>query len=818
MTSKKGILGQSWFYILNLVLIFLCVGSLILLIVVYPRIFGDPSAVFSSITDTSKPTLEATVTPSPIFSPTFSRTPRPTSSPTITSTSTRTEIPTMTLTSVGPATLTPARALPLSGNYDLVQWSPEKADDLVKLMNDYPNTLSETQRGEDNQAYFQAFDYAVIAQREALLRFPDASQAQDWNWGLAFNLARMGDASSGTQYAQLVASALNRGETDLSYLYVWFNEHEPRMDLYLVELEPISGYLGNYLLEIQGNGSSFIWLLQSSSGFRTYPLITNFDFINQPQADWLIADLNGNAQDGQEIAIYFSNSPDEYRINPPSVFNLSQIPPQEYPFLPKEKLFNIGMQFINNWKVFPITDNENDLLFVSDVFSACPIRVSRQYHWKGDYFGLVAEDFQIVQDIKTPSYCELIVDHAINNWGAGATVSIMESLIEDFPPEKNMEGQNYPLDAKDEWRYRLGIYYALIGEYDIALQTLMDLVTNPTVFTSTWVKPAREFLEIYQTPQDLYRACLQAKECNPSYAIDHIVDEVPIGSDALNEIRSWGVNTTSSGFFDFDDDDEAERWFTVRYRSQAKLNFWILADYSLGYKALYVGQVNSASPDLEVLEDIYVQEQAIGLKPAILIEHQKAVNLQRFPDTKEPYLVEVPLREEYPNRFLAGLLEGKQSLFAGDSPSEVQKNLSNLEQYPGLLCTGTWSCDPYYYLLGLASELAGDSRAAVEAYHRLWLDYSLSPYTSMARLKLSGDVYVSPTPTVNQTVYTPTGTTPTHTLTPTISGTAPTMTETPIGTITPEETATMTITVIATTSEAYPIGTTPANTPSTAYP
>ncbi len=808
-TEQKKIFNRKWFLILNLVLIIVCIGSLLLLIIIYPKVLSKNFADVGNDPSASRPMIEATSTPVPTFSPTYTKTPFPTLSPTVTPTPTHTLIPTLTPTPVGAPTLTPARALPLSGEYDLVRWSPEKADDMVKLMNDYPNTLTEAQRGEDNRAYYQAFEYAIIAQREGLLRYPDAPQAAEWNWGLAYNLARLGDPAAGSQYAALIVSALNQRETELPYLYTWFQQREPRLNLYMIELEPLSGYLGNYLLEIRGNGSSFVWLLQSSSGFRAYPLLTLFDFINKPRADWIVADLNGNTQDGQEIAIYFSNLPDEYRVNPPSVFNLSQIPPKELPFIPAQNLFNIGMQFENNWGVTPNLNGDNDLLFESNVFPACPVTIRQQYHWKDNFFGLISTEYKISQDLKTLSYCQLIVDHIAKIWGPEAAISVMTPLIEDWPPEKDIEGRSFALDAKDEWRFRLGIYFALTGDAETANQYLMDLVSNPTVFTSSWVRPAREFLEIYELPQDLYQACLQAEECNPSIAIQTLVEQISPSEDVLNELRSYGVSTSSSGFFDFDDDEEAERWFTARYRSRSKLNFWILAAYSLGYQALFVEEVDSTSPDLEVLEDIFIQEQALNFQPAILFDNQKAFSMQRIPDSQEPYLVEVALRKEYPNRFLAGLFEAENSLFSGVSPSKVQDELSNLAYYPGLLCKGTWSCDPYFYLLGLSSELAGDSRAAVEAYHRLWLDYSLSPYTTMARLKLSGGVYVSPTPTASLTPYTPTQFTPTITETPspTASGTPPT------ATASPETTITVTNTSLATT-EPYPV---PATT-SAPYP
>jgi hypothetical protein len=186
-----------------------------------------------------------------------------------------------------------------------------------------------------------------------------------------------------------------------------------------------------------------------------------------------------------------------------------------------------------------------------------------------------------------------------------------------------------------------------------------------------------------------------------------------------------------------------------------------------------------------------------------------AFSMQRLPDTQAPYLVEVPLRAEYPNRLFEGLDSAVRSLFSGAPPGQVQDQLLDLENYPGLICRNTWSCDPFYYFLGLSSELAGDERTAVEAYHQLWLDYSTSPYTTMARLKLFGEAYYTPTPTPTITSTGAPQPTASYTPAPTVTGTPPTAT--PTGTPTPTPSG-MTPTSTATfvpTSEAsvYPYAT-----------
>ncbi len=193
------------------------------------------------------------------------------------------------------------------------------------------------------------------------------------------------------------------------------------------------------------------------------------------------------------------------------------------------------------------------------------------------------------------------------------------------------------------------------------------------------------------------------------------------------------------------------------------------------------------------------------MQPAVILNGEQAFAMQRLPDTQQPYLLEVPLRQEYPSRFFVPLAELETRLLSGESPEQIQDELLELQDYPGLLCEPTWTCDSYYYLVGLSSELAGDTENAVDYYLNLWLNYSKSPFTTLARLKLEGTgplftPTLSPTPTLTVTP----STTPTLTRTP-----SPTATITPTFTLTGTHSATPTVT-------GTPPTATPTHTPQAA--
>ena len=157
----------------------------------------------------------------------------------------------------------------------------------------------------------------------------------------------------------------------------------------------------------------------------------------------------------------------------------------------------------------------------------------------------------------------------------------------------------------------------------------------------------------------------------------------------------------------------------------------------------------------------------------------------------EPVIEPVVLQTVYPNRFNNAVLAIENELWNGGDPIEARSALTVLADYPGLTCEGSYTCDHYYYLLGLSNELYGDEQPAVDAYLQVWRDYARSPYTTLARLKLEGlALPVGPTGTVTATPSpttsgTPATLTPTRTPTPTLDG-ATQPTDTPSPTLDPD--------------------------------
>lgn len=745
MTDPPDNSTRVRYLLTSLVIILIFILALLVLLVAYPVVFAPAPTITPTLTIT--PTKTSTITPFPTITetPEPTRTSQPSLTPSITLIPSQTPTPSLTPTLSGPPTLTPAN--PIKGkDYSLEEWSPDLADYMVRLMDDYPNSLSGEERGEDDEGYYAAFYYATIAQKEAILRYPDAPQAVFWEWGLAYNLAQIGDPQASEAYGELITQHLNDGDIDVDELKSWFEFQEDRLDLEILELAPIQGYQSSYLIEISGGGSAFILLLETRSGFRYYVLVENFDFVNDPQFESFAEDLTGDGL--EEIVIYPLESNKELTLTPPLVYSTEQIPPTILDFNQATANYLIGMDFSSQWTADTNPMEEKQLTFKTSLFPPCRVVLSRAYYWIDILFDPTDMQYQVIPYPDTLSYCSYIVDHSANFWGPEAAIQIMEPILPDWPPEVDENGDPHPPDAQDEWRYRLGVYHALLGHFGAAVNYFEGIISEPSTQDSRWIAPSELFLSKYTKAEDVYKACLTTEYCDPRLALTFLVENLTLDDypNALTQLALDGVITTASGEFDFEGIDQEETWFTIRHHELEKLEYWILSPFPEGIEPIFVSVVDSSRPSTSYYEDD-------SNPPIVLLDNTIAFSIVRVPGSSQPYLVIPDLPDTYPNRFEEGLQKAMDALFSGANPAIVKADLLLLQENPGLLCKPYWSCDLYYYILGLASELSGDGILSVDSYLYLWWNYSKSPFTTMARLKLEGATLPHyPTPTSTTTL------------------------------------------------------------------
>ena len=780
MSEQPKNSAQNRLILTSIGFLFIFILGLIVVISAYPVLLRPAIPELRRYTNTPTITSTATQTPTITLTPSATNTRLPSQTPTITQTPTKTLTPTLTLTPPGPATLTPALPLASTNLYRLGSWSSDQADYLVSLIEDYPNTLPQATPGVLEQSYYQGYRFAKLALEEALLRFPQAEQANRWQWLLASTLARLGDGSAGEQYGNLIAQGLNSGETSIATLEGWFAEKEPDLKLSVAELKRLPGSLGSWLVQVGGAGGAFVWLEETSSGYQPHGLTDNFNFTNPQEYASLSADLTGDGKD--EVVIYPRLPQDGMILAAPTVFSLAEAGAVSLAFDPRLFPRDIGTEFENTWTAEKNAGGGYDLVFTASVFPACPLDIRLAYRWDGEAFSAADASYRLKPDPQTLPYCRFVIEHAGNAWEPGVTASLMEQLLPDWPPAKNEEGKAYKADTRDEWRYRLGVYSALAGDPEKATGYFQDVVSSPAQADSKWVAEAARFLAAYQTPADLYKACAQAEGCDARLALQALIEAIPADEypEALTQLWEAGVTQRTTGYFDFDGDDVKESWFTVRHRAGEKLEFWILMPYKDGIKAIFVDSLEFNRPELS----LYDEEE---YPPTVLIDNSIAFRIERIPGSLIPYLTRPALPQLYPDRFQNGVDAARQALLSGGDARQIYQDLLALQTTPGLLCRSRWTCDEYYYLLGLAAELAKNPKDAIDAYLNLWRNYTRSPFTTMARLKLIW-TGVTPTPTVTKTptitpVITLTPGTPTATfagtpVTPTIT---PTPTRTPIG-------------------------------------
>lgn len=725
---------------------------------------------FSEITPLYSPTF--TITPSATPSPRPTWTLHPSSTATVTTTPAPTDTP-------GPTPLlTAAKPLKFNDLYTLKKWTAADANSLVDRMVSYPDALfssPEDQVRPEHDAYFY---YAVFAAREALLRFPKDPMAEHWRWQMAYSLAHLDDPEADKIYADLVVNALDSHKAPLSNLSEWFSQQEYRMQLETYQLAARPGYLSSQVVAVKANGSgggaAYFWLLETPNGFQASTLSSHFDFAHRIISNFFLADFTGDGL--QEAVMSYTPGPGNTLFIPAHVFDLSTVPPHELKFAPSVPL-DLGADYQNNW----LSQGEK-LVFNGLLFPSCPVKVTRIYQWKGNEFTFDRTQFQVNPAPKLLEWCANVVDHAERYWGPGAAISLMETLLPDWPPQADIQGKPYPFDAKDEWRFRIGILYALEGNQSEANRYLQDTIAKPTESYSRWIAISQQFLNAYKKPADLYRACLLTDDCDPRQALRQVTSLIPPTDydQASTYLLQFGVTIRASGLFDFENNGKPERWFLVRHKPLDALEFWILAPTPDSIQALFIdtSEINKSLP--------YYHEP-IETPPIVQIKMKEGFILHRVPITLAPYIEHVSV-EFTPNTYTKDTLQSAiNALFTGEAPDKVLKTLEALQKSPEFNCLNYRICDKFYYTLGLAYELTGDNLDAIDAYVQLWWENVENPYTTMARLKLVATPYITRTPTR----------TPTRTITPTPTVTNTrnpfeTETNTPIPSKTPTVTTTVT--------------------------
>ena len=744
--------GSSKRSALLLVLLAFFILAIILFIVVLISYLQHPSVSPRPTSIPLLPTLTPTSSLTPTATSTITLTPRPTWTTRPSATITQTPTPTRTTTPTLIRTITPAKPARYNDRYELKPWDLAQQERTIELLK--ANTVL-TPSGE-------SFRTLAYAEGEALLRFPETVEAVNWRWDRAYNLLRIRDPLAINLYIALVKSAISSGQVRSSDLPTWFGLYETRLTLQLSPLPPQPGELGRELIAITGEGSAYLWLVETPLGTDIYPLINDVDFDQPHENAYLYADLT--ADGSPDLVIYRVSTPDLTQLITPHIFALTDVPPRELP-LQEQIPVDFGLEPRTKVEAINGPSDRNYLRVTNVVMPSCPTSVIQEYAWNGDIFTVTPLKYELVPVEGQLTYCEIVFDEASTGWGPEAAISIATPLLDIWPPEQDTRGHPYPPDALDQLRYRLGVLSALADQSQDATRIMSEIIDTPAVSDSSWVTPAQQFLRLYQKPEDLFVACQQAQFCNLRDALRTMVrySATDDPSQVLSYLQRHGVILRSSSLFDFDQDGQAERWMIIVPKAEAKLEFWILSKMGNEIQPVFVQlfEAGEAYPSYH---------EPAGTIPIVQFELHKGFIFKRLAETGEAYIQWVDVEYARPTIILDGYNQALIALMDEASPIEVRNTLLDLLNSPRFVgdCIAFRICDQFHYTLALAYNLTGEDSHAIDEYLWVWRNYGQSPYSTLARLKL--DYF--PLPTYTQTpppsrTPTPTGTLPTSTITPT---------------------------------------------------
>lgn len=690
------------------------------------------------------------ITPSPVIVsmdtavPTTTPTPEPTIQLTATQepTATVTETPTLYPTPTMRPTSTLLVPTPHpEKNYELAEWTAERANQLITKLQHLPETLHEFDRGYQDNAYYSWFSYAAFAQSEALVRFPESEYTVGWEWGRAFNYAQVGENDASDLYITLFQDALNNKEVDIETLPAWLSKNEQRLELNVIEVPLLQENVTGYLVELKEFSSGmYMWILKSQTGYEIFPLKSgqDFGFASAAGIRYEIADLTGDGV--SDIIINQHHQPGSINFfhGEVHVFDVSQTPPRS--------LFSRGSGR-GGWTTVPQDSFAYPSLHYETTldYYFCPEKITWDYIWDGTSFKLVnhrVPDARILyedEDGERPIACgDFAVDELFTSGKNGDLESLqtLETLIPDWPFLETPDTST--LDAKEAFQFKTGFFYAMNGYVEQGRQRMEALVQDSELPESQWGQRAELFLEIYQTSNDFLEFCTATQICDmflQDYEKIEFLSSYSI--DAFPEhLTSMGMPIKSYTFHDFDKDGFDELLLVVERDDDDGTNAYLLGliagelQITTFYYVHYPANLTADSIFLEMTypDFLYYSIQDNETQSGILVQNVVTKDLPKYSNLAHA--------GDY---FL--LLEAiANELFNDSDPNLAIDQIETIINLPVFQCgedwcrQGTWHFSQY--LLGLAHELAGNDLQATSIYYDLWQNYPTSPYAMMARAKL----------------------------------------------------------------------------------
>lgn len=717
-------------------------SRLVTFVVVFPIFLLACNSGVSLPTETSIPAFSAT----PQSSATLARPALPT--PTRTTTAAPSLTPSSTPTDTDAWTPYPTATLlvptPMNETqYRLVDWTPEKAEQLIATLEDYPETLSNYDRGRLDSLYYQAFEYVAFAQQEAALRFPVASKRDIWRWQGAYNALQSFSGDVGSLYGALLVDALNNGATSLMNLKPWFEERDPRLTLEITSLMPLLDYQDSQIALVKPKesvcGGWAVWLVKIDSYYNAYSLKTGSTICyGEGEISIVLQDLTGDKVpeviirivDWQSFGLHNGSS---------AIYQVSQIPPRRLQLDPEP--YGIEIAY---WDALENNGNATGVALQipigTDSMTACgqfgPIW---NYHWNGDRFKLFQISPPPVDEMKNDPRCADIMTASLVS-GNQFSLKAFNDLIAQYPRSGDYNfTMGDPWPTQGELRLQMGLNLAVQGNVAGAREQ-MQAILSLSVITPTYLnEAASSFLENYHAPDDLLSICLAFLNCQDTLSVSEMVSLIPPSRfDEISDILArMGVSISYVGMHDFDNEGVAEYWLLDCAPGTQFCSFWLftLINDRFESKTETWIEVNSNYNSPLQIEIVPLQSDGDIYPYRININGVTVYQSYYWNGSDAGTPLTGPEWIEY-------LIQIQNSLLSEEIlPETAILQLRETKNLP-LPChysEGLSECidDGHFrYLLGLAYELSGDSELAAQTYLDLWRSFPNSPFAIMAMAKL----------------------------------------------------------------------------------
>ncbi len=695
----------------------------------------------STTTPTSEPTIQPTVTQEP--------------------TTAVTETPTMYPTPTPMPTSTPLVPTPNpEQNYELAEWTPERADQLIAELQYLPETLNEYDRGYHYDVYHDTPRYTAFAQLEALSRFPESAMVSNWQWDRAYNLARSNlfrNEPTVEIYTDLLQIVYNNGLANSETIVPWLKNQEPRFEYQVYSLPPPDGYTESFILEMSSEWGSggYVWVLKTTSAYETYPLNSNWDFgfAHGHDVYLLLEDVTDDDIPDAFIRHFHQPGSIGFLVDASDIFDFSQVPPARIHFHSQPPF--LGESAFSS---FSVVDDETGNHFVQlDIPAAasyCEARTIQNYQWDGESLVLVdgiypnlAELFQIeptpnFPDCAAYAFKQVIVGAEAGDFGA---LEQLESLIPLWPirePDTTYreldQFDNY--DTREKLQFLVALLHAFNGNVDNARQHLQAIVASSENPESQWIEPAETFLTVYQDEGDLVAGCIASKACTTfldNGILINLVSEIVQLEDLPDAIREVGIVTVAERLFDLDQDGSDELLlFLERGVYATPYIFTQMPNGSLQQIPI-TGLYNFTLPiDLNTFSRVYQGSYGSIYKiedgDGLSFFYQKRDTNFNLPelgvfDEKVVESMIVELSETHDFQIAEDLIQLMRRW--PDYECEEEEEFFPLHYH----CKDIFLSK---YVTGLAYELVGREKEAVQIYYDLWQNHPNTPFAMMARAKL----------------------------------------------------------------------------------